>query len=461
MKKSEKFANLVLGCGLLLCVVVLIYALFLSVLPLLDRVKYVIAAIAGMLLLALAFRGRPETKVNFALAVLSFAFTLYLLEILILFGWVELVELSWAEKLLNEQISVALQPGVPFDRRSKRQVVTDLRTKGVDASPSVIPQHFTSLNGLLLGQERLYPLAGLSNKPAVVCNEIGEWVIFENDEHRFNNPKGMYQNQELEMVLIGDSFTYGECVTPGEDIGGLLREGSRDVLNLGIQGHGPLEELATLKEYGEPFNPKLVLWIYYEGNDLLDLLREIESPLLLQYLEPEFSQELIGKLSKIDKYLRYYIEVEKEKAIASEREKRKPFTVILRNWDRILKLFYLRQTVYEFVNPYNEALRFDCTPRLPLFGEILAEGNERVRSWGGEFYFVYLPAWERVSGVVQRENLHCRDNVLRLVEALEIPLIDFHQILSTHPDPLSLFPLRLNGHYTAEGYQLLAQQIET
>ena len=114
----------------------------------------------------------------------------------------------------------------------------------------------------------------------------------------------------------------------------------------------------------------------------------------------------------------------------------------------------------DLLNPDDEALQFDCQPRVSLFAQVLGEAKQRVGSWGGQFYFVYLPAWQRYSETIQRENLHCRNDVLRLVEALEIPLIDFHQILSTHPDPLSLFPFRVDGHYTAEGYQLLAQQIE-
>ena len=32
---------------------------------------------------------------------------------------------------------------------------------------------------------------------------------------------------------------------------------------------------------------------------------------------------------------------------------------------------------------------------------------------------------------------------------------------SLHPDPPSLFPFRVNGHYTAEGYKLLAEIILT
>ncbi|MGB0383273.1 MAG: hypothetical protein ACPGWR_00490 [Ardenticatenaceae bacterium] len=75
MKKSEKFANLILGGGVLFCVAVLIYALLLSVLLPAERVKYVIAALSGILLFAFAFRWRTKTKVNLALCVLSFAFT--------------------------------------------------------------------------------------------------------------------------------------------------------------------------------------------------------------------------------------------------------------------------------------------------------------------------------------------------------------------------------------------------
>ena len=184
MKKSEKFANLVLGCGVLFCVAVLIYALFLSLLPPPQRVKYVIAAIAGMLFFAFALRWRAETKVNLALCVLSFALTLYLLEMSILFGWVDVLELSWEEKLFNELISVTGLLDVPFDRRSKGQVVADLRAKGVDAYPPLIPQHLASSNGLLLRQERLYPLAGLSNKSVVVCNEIGNNLTFASSIER-------------------------------------------------------------------------------------------------------------------------------------------------------------------------------------------------------------------------------------------------------------------------------------
>ena len=43
---------------------------------------------------------------------------------------------------------------------------------------------------------------------------------------------------------------------------------------------------------------------------------------------------------------------------------------------------------------------------------------------------------------------------------LDIPIIDIqNEVFKTHPDPLSLFPFRMDGHYNAEGYRLVAEAI--
>ena len=58
--------------------------------------------------------------------------------------------------------------------------------------------------------------------------------------------------------------------------------------------------------------------------------------------------------------------------------------------------------------------------------------------------------------------MHHRNRVLSIVQRLNIPIIDIHEkVFVTHPDPLSLFPFRLNGHYTSEAYRLVAQAIHT
>ena len=55
-----------------------------------------------------------------------------------------------------------------------------------------------------------------------------------------------------------------------------------------------------------------------------------------------------------------------------------------------------------------------------------------------------------------------REHVLRTATELEIPNIDIQkEVFDTHPDPLSLFPFRMDGHYNANGYRLVAEAIRS
>ena len=80
-----------------------------------------------------------------------------------------------------------------------------------------------------------------------------------------------------------------------------------------------------------------------------------------------------------------------------------------------------------------------------------------VSGWSGKMYFVYLPSFERYS--IGNENPN-RDFVMKMVTELDIPIIDIQkEVFAPHPDPLSLFPLRLYAHYNAEGHRLVAEAI--
>ena len=80
-----------------------------------------------------------------------------------------------------------------------------------------------------------------------------------------------------------------------------------------------------------------------------------------------------------------------------------------------------------------------------------------VFDWDGKVYFVYLPSRARYS--TGDEHKHY-DFVMQTVTELNIPIIDIHrEVFDPHPDPLSLFPFRKRGHYTAKGYRLVAEVI--
>ncbi len=63
----------------------------------------------------------------------------------------------------------------------------------------------------------------VSNKTTVFCNETGQYTIYPSDRFGFNNPDTEWSSPKVEWVLVGDSFTHGACVRPGEDIGGQIR----------------------------------------------------------------------------------------------------------------------------------------------------------------------------------------------------------------------------------------------
>ena len=49
--------------------------------------------------------------------------------------------------------------------------------------------------------------------------------------------------------------------------------------------------------------------------------------------------------------------------------------------------------------------------------------------------------------------------VLAAIAEIDIDMIDVSAAFERHPDPLSLFPFRMNGHYNADGYALAAKTI--
>lgn len=73
-------------------------------------------------------------------------------------------------------------------------------------------------------------------------------------------------------------------------------------------------------------------------------------------------------------------------------------------------------------------------------------------------YFVYPPEWSRYSQYPSWGTAK-RSDVLDMVGRLGIPVIDIEPVFQAHGDPLSLFPFRSVGHYTATGHGLVAQEI--
>jgi len=87
-----------------------------------------------------------------------------------------------------------------------------------------------------------------------------------------------FRNQEdlsaADIAVTGDSIVEGGLV--GADYlatSVIAKTMSRKVINLGQNWYGPEQELAVLRRYALPLRPQSCVWVFFEGNDLMDVAR--------------------------------------------------------------------------------------------------------------------------------------------------------------------------------------------
>ncbi|MEM7395053.1 MAG: hypothetical protein AAF492_22205, partial [Verrucomicrobiota bacterium] len=93
------------------------------------------------------------------------------------------------------------------------------------------------------------------------------------------------------------------------------------------------------------------------------------------------------------------------------------------------------------------------------FDAVFQTAQQMTASWGGEFLFVYLPAWERCSGKGLPPHDFYRADVLERIERLGIPHIDLTPRFEAIDDLTAIFPFGLFGHYTPAGYRIVTDEI--
>lgn len=256
--------------------------------------KYYLIVIGGVAFWVTVLQLKERIRINVITVVIFSIVGLYMVE----GGLVFLKSIQ-----PNVRAVLADKIGIEYDKRTRLEVIEDLIAEGVSAVPTVFPQALLkSIGSSEKDINALFPLGGISNRTTVYGNESGKYLIYKSDRYGFNNPDNQWNSQPIEWLLLGDSFAHGAQVQPGQEIAGQIRSitGNR-AINLGIRGNGPLVEYATLVEYGKAVNASKVLWIYFEGNDLVeDLEREKNNPLLMQYMKNGFSQSLLDRQKEID-----------------------------------------------------------------------------------------------------------------------------------------------------------------
>ena len=338
------------------------------------------------------------------------------------------------EQIIKDQI-YENKTGKKFDKRTKLEILNDLRETDNKIQVTVSPYNY--INKI----KPVFPLSAISNSKTIFCNENGYYAIYQSDRYGFNNPDDNWDADEVEYLLVGDSFVHGACVNTPNDIGSVLRNLSKkSVLNLGYSGNGPLIEFATLREYMSS-NVKKVLWVYFEDNDLSGLHNEMADKILMKYYDDAtFTQNLKFKQKEIDQLS--VNSINREKNVNEINSDKGILGIKIINF---IKITNLRVLIY----PPPQ-----LTPRLK---EILKLAKELVNKNNSKLYFIYLPGYARYNTNYDNKNYNL---IKKIVNQLDIPFVDIpKEVFEKEKNPLNLFPFKMNGHYTVEGYKKVSETI--
>ena len=353
--------------------------------------------------------------------------------------------------------------GVEFDPRTPLEVVRDVRSEGRLAYPMIGPKFFFSVKDpqdvahsmLDLGDREVLPLSALSNVLIVWCNDTGQYLNFVSDRYGFRNDDAIWDQSSIRIAVLGDSFAKGYCVPSNQSITSRIAAQIPAAVNVSVVGTGSLLQLAILSEVSLVMKPETVIWLYFEGNDLLDLRRELKSPLLRKYLSPSFYQHLFEAKGEIDASLARLADRRLENPALTDRlsgRERKKF-----RWVDFLLVRHLRiGIVHAFYGPHVPS---HLAP-IQSLTDVLEAVKERVEAWNGNIVFVYLPGAGRFrSNGDSKPPFSMRDEILEEVGELGIPTLDLSRVFAAELDPIGLYTLAGHGHYTSQGYKLVSDEI--
>ena len=106
--------------------------------------------------------------------------------------------------------------------------------------------------------------------------DLVHWMGISTDRRypadiKYDN-QGFRNNHNIEeapMIVIGDSFLEWGLVPQANLVSSLLNKTFNvEVANLSQANYGPQQELIVLNRYGLKLQPEVIIWFFFEGNDI-------------------------------------------------------------------------------------------------------------------------------------------------------------------------------------------------
>jgi len=399
---------------------------------------YYIISITLIIISIISFFLDKKIRTYLIIILISIFSTLYIFEIILSYdNYFFNKEIKLKEKIYNQKTEKL------YDKRYKFKIYKDLKKNNKNITLAVPPFSYLFEGNLNKIKKDIFPLSGISNSKTIHCNESGFYSIYQSDRYGFNNPDKEWDNEEVEILLIGDSFAHGACVNRPNDIGSVLRNlTDSPIINLGYSSSGPLIEYASLREY-TPKKTNHIVWIYFEGNDLDDLQIELQSKLLNKYITNlNYSQKLKNNQMLIDLVSNQLLVNEKKYYIKN--------FIKLGNFVNFIKQHILSNNnkIYQ---------KIDEKKNINDFIDIIKLANKFAKNNNSKFYFVYLPDTRRL---IQKYSNKNYDSIKYEINRLGIPFLDINkEVVEKEKNPLILFPFEIINHYNSYGYNKVANSI--
>ena len=383
-------------------------------------------------------------KYNIVVILFSILLSLYLCE-----GYLSF--LKYKNSLESRVKIYEKVTGKKYDTRSILEVYTSEK-KNKEIALRYAPKILLERRDDEIGNINLFPLSGISNIKTIFCNEEGFYSSYVSDRYGFNNPDEVWNQDEIDTIIIGDSFVHGMCVNRPDDIPSVIRSlTKKNIISLGYRGNGPLIEYATLREYlNKPV--KNIIWVYYE-NDLIDLHNELKNEILRNYIENNnFSQDLLSKQKKINSLNKTLVEdlyrIETNTVIQNKKDMKIKY--------KIIKFIRFNELKNLLISKFNTDQKNEISLPYNEFQKILEKVKQITLNKNINLYFVYLPR----NNYLSKENNPQYKKIIKIIQELNINLIDLQKdFFEKINNPTKYYTFNIGPHLNIIGYKEVSKFI--
>jgi len=313
--------------------------------------------------------------------------------------------------------------------------------------PMIRPTHLKDIH-----TNKIVPVSVVSNTKTLLCMDNDKPIYFESDNLGFDNKNN---KNVVDIVLLGDSYGAGYCVGKAHRFNSLFKKKGFDIVNFSMGGNGPLLELASLVEYGKLFNFDIVVLLFTPENDYENFEREIQNPILKQYLNYGFKQNLIEKNDEKDQlYYDYY------------KKKNKPFKQFLKQYHLDLKILRKKIKNIKFKKTSENKFTNYKSETVSLVNSVFKNFKNYADSNGKKLLIVYNALHPEIlfNKIDEKLKKDIQESKIFLKKE-NIYFFDYNSYLSDNYNRSNIEKImkkRDNNywdHYTEEGYRLLTEQI--